>query len=116
MNFEKQPVSGTVVPQDRRAYPRLPLQLQIELREEGSDVPSRLQTSDLSVGGCYVELMMTLPVGTLVNITLWLGETPVRIRARVVTRHPQYGNGVMFLEFQGDGKQTLEHYIDAMSG
>ena len=102
-------------PRDRRAYPRLELQVQIELREEGSDVPLRLQTTDLSKGGCYVQMMMTLAVGTWVRATLWLDDSPVRVRARVVTSHPQFGNGLMFTEFEGSGKQLLERYLDAMS-
>jgi PilZ domain len=115
MSFaEKQPLSTPPVPADRRSYPRYSVQVQIELREETSDVPLRLQTTDLSRGGCYIQLIMTLPLGTLVRATLWLGEAPVRIRGRVVTRHPQFGNGIMFLEFEGDGAQVLANYLDAI--
>lgn len=102
-------------PRDRRAHPRLEVQVQIELRKEGSDVPFRLQTADLSKGGCYVQMMMTLPVGTMVKGTLWLNDSPVRVRARVVTSHPQFGNGIMFTGFEGNGKQVLERYLDAIS-
>ncbi len=109
-------MAGAVVPpQDRRAHPRLALQVQMELRKEGEDVPFRLETTDLSKGGCYIQLMMTMPVGTNVNVTLWLNDTPVRLRGRVVTQHPQFGNGIMFLEFQGNGKQLLERYLDALT-
>jgi c-di-GMP-binding flagellar brake protein YcgR len=115
MNFEKQPTSSPmVVPQDRRAHPRITLQVQVELRKQGEDVPFRLETTDLSKGGCYIQMMMTMPVSTNVNMTLWINDSPVRVRARVVTCHPQFGNGIMFLEFQGDGKQLLERYLDAM--
>jgi hypothetical protein len=88
--------------------------VQIELHEETSDVPLRLQTTDLSRGGCYIQLIMTLSLGTLIRGTLWLGQTPVRVRGRVVTRHPQFGNGIIFLEFEGDGAQVLTHYLDAL--
>ena len=116
MNFEKQPISTPmVVPQDRRAHPRLALQVQVELRKQGEDVPLRLETTDLSKGGCYIQMMMTLPVGTNLNRTLWMDDSPVRVRARVVTCHPQFGNGIMFLEFQGNGKALLERYLDAMN-
>lgn len=116
MNFEKQQISSPmVVPQDRRAHPRLALQVQVELRKEGDDVPYRLETTDLSKGGCYIQMMMTMPVGTNLNVTLWLNDSPARVRGRVVTCHPQFGNGVMFLEFQGNGKQLLERYLDAMN-
>jgi c-di-GMP-binding flagellar brake protein YcgR len=116
MNFEKQPTSSPmVVPQDRRAHPRITLQVQLELRKQGEDVPFRLETTDLSKGGCYIQMMMTMPVGTNVNMTLWINDSPVRVRARVVTSHPQFGNGIQFLEFQDNGKQLLERYLDAVT-
>jgi len=99
---------------ERRRYPRHSVQVQIELRQEGSEVPLRMETSDLSRGGCYIQLMMPLPVATYVNATLWIGDSPVRVRGRVVTRHPQFGNGIMFLEFQGNGEQLLARYLDAI--
>lgn len=99
---------------ERRRFARHAVQVQIELHQEGSEVPLRMETTDLSRGGCYVQLMMTLQVGTYVNATLWIGDSPIRIRGRVVTRHPQFGNGIMFLEFQGNGEQLLARYLDAI--
>jgi hypothetical protein len=91
------------------------VQVQIELREEGKDVPMRMSTTDLSRGGCYVELMMTMPVGTYVNAALWLNNCSIRVRGRVVTRHPQFGNGIMFLEFENPGEKVLAQYLDAIN-
>lgn len=114
MESPKQAVSGAATPQiERRRYPRYPAQVQIELQEKGKDVPLRMETTDLSRGGCYVQLVSALQVGTYVNSTLWIDGSPVRVRGRVVTRHPQYGNGIMFLEFQGEGEQQLSRYLDA---
>jgi len=116
MSFlDKQAASPATPPPDRRRYPRHGVQLQIELRQEDSDVPLRLETSDLSRGGCYVQLMMTLPLATPVTATLWLGDSAIHIRGRIVTRHPQYGNGIMFLEFVGDGEQMLARYLDSIT-
>jgi hypothetical protein len=113
--LDKQPPSPQAPLPDRRRYRRYSVQVQIELRPEDSDVPLRLETTDLSRGGCYIQLMMTVPVGTHVGATLWLGDSPVRVRGRVVTRHPQFGNGIMFLEFEGQGEQILARYLDAIS-
>jgi c-di-GMP-binding flagellar brake protein YcgR len=109
-----QPSGGDVPHGDRRHFRRYSVNVQIDLRQEGSDVPLRMQTADLSRGGCYTQLMMTLPIGTYVNATLWLGDSAIRVRGRVVTRHPQFGNGIMFLEFQGKGEQVLARYLDAI--
>ena len=99
---------------ERRVHRRYTVQVPIEIREEGSDVPLRLETTDLSRGGCYVQLMMTLVLGTYVHATLWLDQTPIRVRGRVVTRHPQFGNGIMFLEFEGNGQHLLAQYLEAI--
>ena len=100
---------------ERRRYPRYTVEVQVELCQEGSDVPMRLHTTDLSRNGCYVQLLIPLCVGTKVQATLWLDGYPIVIRGRVVTRHPQFGNGIMFLEFEADAERQLVRYLDAIT-
>ena len=99
---------------DRRRYPRYTVEVQIEIHEEGSDVPTRLETTDLSRGGCYIQLLMPLSVGIRVQATLWLADYAIVVRGCVVTRHPQFGNGIMFLDFEGQGEVLLNRYLDAI--
>lgn len=116
MTFPNEQPQGTntLAHPDRRFHHRYTVQVPIEIREEGSEVPLRLETTDLSRGGCYVQLMMTLVLGTYVQATLWLDQAPVRVRGRVVTRHPQFGNGIMFLEFENNGERLLAQYLEAI--
>jgi hypothetical protein len=100
---------------DRRRYPRVGTQVQIEIHEEGSDVPMRLETTDLSRGGCYVQLLIPLSVGLRVHLTLWLDGYPAVIRGIIVTRHPQYGNGIMFVDFESEADQRLKRYLEVAS-
>jgi hypothetical protein len=100
---------------DRRRHRRYTVQVQIEIRQEGTDVPVRLVTTDLSRGGCYVELLVQFPVGTRLRATLWLDQQPIVVRGLVVTRHPQFGNGIMFVEFEGPAEQLLGRYLDAIT-
>jgi len=100
---------------DRRQYPRVATHVQIEIHEEGSDVPMRLETTDLSRGGCYVQLLIPLSVGLRVRLTLWLDGYPAVIHGLVVTRHPQYGNGIMFVDFEGEADQLLKRYLEVES-
>jgi hypothetical protein len=46
---------------------------------------------------------------------LWLDSYSLVIHGRVVTRHPQFGNGIMFVEFEGDGEQLLKRYLDGVT-
>jgi len=108
------PLSAAAVP-DRRLYPRYTVNVQIEIHRDGSDVPMRLETTDLSHEGCYIQLMLPLSVGIRLHATLWLNGSAMKVRGLVVTRHPQFGNGIMFVEFEGDGERLLQQYLDAVT-
>ncbi|MGA9640181.1 MAG: PilZ domain-containing protein [Terriglobales bacterium] len=110
-----QPVRSTPIQPERRSSPRYTVQVPIELHRDGTDFPLRTETTDLSRGGCYVQLSQTLTPGAYAHGRLWLDDSPVDFRGRVVTRHPQFGNGIMFLEFEKDGEQLLERYIEAIA-
>ena len=111
---DAQPSTAALTEVDRRRHPRYTVQVQIEIRQEGNDVPMRLATTDLSRAGCYIELMMPLPVGTHMQATLWLDSDPIVVQGRVVTCHPQYGNGIMFEKFEGEAEQLLGRYLDGI--
>ncbi len=107
-----QPSTAASTEPNRRLHLRYTTQVQIELREEGNDVPMRLATTDISRAGCYIELMMPLAVGTQIQATLWLDTSPIIVEGHVVTCHPHFGNGIVFEKFEGEAEQTLEQYLD----
>ena len=113
--LDKLPLTGITLRPERRRSPRYSVQIQMELRQEGSEVPLRLVTTDLSRNGCYVETNMPLSVGTKIAAKLWLNDTPIKVRGRIVTSHPQFGNGIMFLEYDGDSEQRLREFLDALT-
>ncbi|MGA3195269.1 MAG: PilZ domain-containing protein [Terriglobales bacterium] len=107
--------SSNAVPLDRRLSPRYTVQIPIDLRKEDTAGLLRLETTDLSRGGCYVHLAKTLVLGTYVQATLWLDSCPVCVRGRVVTCHPQFGNGIMFLDFKDNAEELLKRYLEAIA-
>lgn len=111
---DTQPSTTVAIEPDRRHHPRYSVQVQIEIHQDGSDVPLHLETTDLSRGGCYVQLTIPLAVGIRLQATLWIDGCPIAVRGLVVTRHPQFGNGIMFVEFEGQGEQVLSRYLAAI--
>jgi hypothetical protein len=75
-------------------FPRTNTALQLQLTVESSGVPIRTETSDICEMGCYVHMNITLELGTRVSIILWLDDRKVCGTGSVVTRHPQFGNGI----------------------
>ncbi|MFY9559031.1 MAG: PilZ domain-containing protein [Terriglobales bacterium] len=105
-----------VLPAERRRYLRVQVAVQIEIRPAGTNVPMRLETSDVSLGGCYVEMALTLDVGTKLDIVLWLDQAKVSTKGLVVTRHPQFGNGIAFLQLSSENEARLRAFLDAHDG
>jgi len=99
---------------DRRRHTRYTVQVPIEIHPEGSAVPVRLETTDLSRGGCYIQALTPLRVGIRVQAMLWLADHPIVVRGRVVTRHPQFGNGIMFEDFEDQSESLLNRYLEAI--
>ena len=64
---DAKPATAPATKSDRRLHSRHTLQVQIELRQEGSDVPMRLVTTDLSRGGCYIQMLLQLPLAVRVK-------------------------------------------------
>jgi len=110
---DRQPAVSTLTEPDRRRHARYTVQVEIEILQDGTDVPLRLKTTDLSRGGCYVQLMTPFPVGLRLHATLWLDGYPISIRGLVVTRHPQFGNGIMFVDIEGQGDALLKRHLEA---
>jgi hypothetical protein len=106
-----EPLDPAIVAEERRLHPRYTVQVQIEIHPEETDIPMRLETTDLSRSGCYIQLMMPFAVGVRVQMTLWLDDRPIVIHGQVITCHPHFGNGVRFGEFEGHAQQLLDRYL-----
>ena len=97
---------------ERRQFQRLQVPVQTELRGEEIQAPIRIETADISLGGCYVEMAFTLDIGTALNLVLWLGHEKLNIGGRVVSRHPQFGNGIEFTGLSNDFRQRLGRFLE----
>src|SRR5208282_1576787 len=87
----------TIAPSNARRWRRhKKILIPLELRAEHAKAPIRINASDVSGNGCYVEGMMPFPRGTLLRIDFWLYSEHVSITAVVRTSDPGVGNGIEF--------------------
>lgn len=99
---------------EQRRYPRVKAKIQVQIQAPTNEAPSRAETSDISLCGCYLESMFTLEVGTKVSLTLWLtDQQTIRSSAVVATRHLQVGNGFEFIDMPPEERIKLNDYISA---
>jgi hypothetical protein len=96
--------------QNRRKHPRFKVRVPIEFHPEGRTT-LMTATADLSLGGCYLEMMFTFPIGTMLEVSLRAGRT-VRAKAVVVTRDLQVGNGIKFIDMPPEDQGAIRDYLD----
>ena len=112
-----EPANSAPIAPDRRRHPRSTVHVPIEILQDGTNVPLRMETTDLSRGGCYVQRLTPFPVGIRLHATLWLDDDdcPILARGLVITRHPQFGNGIMFTDLEDKGDAILKRYLEGIS-
>lgn len=105
----------TIVRQDnRRKFARHKISFPLELRDERVNTPLRVNATDISGNGCYVETVMPLAVGTSLRVDLWLGEERLAPSAIVRTRDPGVGMGIEFTGLPEDMKKRFQAHLDKL--
>jgi diguanylate cyclase (GGDEF)-like protein/PAS domain S-box-containing protein len=97
---------------NRRQYARIKLSVPFEIQTDRSSVPIRGATTDLSLGGCYIESIFPFPIGTNLDIRLSI-QTTVLISAIVVTCDPQVGNGIRFNTMLAEDREALAAFLES---
>jgi CheY-like chemotaxis protein len=83
-------------PDNRRSQQRYSCRLGAQVYRTGISVPHHCCLTDLSSGGCYLEVSLPFPMGTSVEITVRTQELKLSLRGIVQASHPGYGMGVAF--------------------
>jgi CheY-like chemotaxis protein len=83
-------------PNNRRTQTRYACRLGAEVYRTGISVPHHCCLTDLSSGGCYLEVSLPFPQGSSVEIVVRTQEMKLRLRGVVQAAHPGYGMGVAF--------------------
>jgi len=111
------PLDGATVKIDnsnRRRYYRHKIMLPLELRDERVNAPLRINATDVSGNGCYVESIMPLPLGTVLRVDFWLDAEHIHITAVVRTCDPGVGNGIEFTGMPTEMKERMQAYLDSI--
>lgn len=98
---------------DRRSHPRLKCICSTELYPEGQTAPLRTRTTDISLGGCFIEMNLPLPKGTPVKIALWIKDSKLWATGKVVTSTPGFGIGVQFAEISEPDRHILRQFLQS---
>lgn len=101
-------------PDNRRKFFRHKISFPLELRDERVNTPMRVNATDISGNGCYVETVMPLPLATSLKVDLWIAEEHVQASAIVRTCDPGVGMGIEFTGLTEDTKKKFQAHLDKL--
>ena len=82
---------------------------------EQDDPPIRCQLTDLSIGGCYLEISSPFPVSSRVALSMRAGEVEVRAQGVVRIMHPDKGMGVEFTQATPEHRAGVEKFLGVLN-
>jgi len=100
---------------NRRGERRFACKLGAEVYTVGTGIPNRCTLSDISEGGCYVEMPTPLSGQAGVEILLRTNDTKFKIRGEVLSTHPGFGMGVRFLLHDSAEREEILRLLGVLS-
>ena len=97
---------------EQRRTPRYTFIASAELVEQKTDVRIATRVSELSLHGCYLDMMNPFPQDTLVLVKIFAGEDFFHAKAKIVYVQPNLGCGVSFLEVEQQPLAVLGRWLE----
>jgi len=82
---------------------------------EKDDPPVSGQLTDLSLGGCYLEITSPFPVSTRVTLSMRAAGVELRSEGVVRVMHPDKGMGVEFTQTTAEHRALLESFLSRLA-
>ena len=99
---------------DRRQFARVKCSISAELHPLGQPVIWG-KVSDVSLGGCFVEMPVPLPAQARFEIAWWLGESKLRLKCEVVSTSPGFGISVHFINLSSEDQELLSRHVQTLT-
>lgn len=82
---------------------------------EQDDPPIRCHLTDLSLGGCYLEISSPFPVSSRVLLSMRAGGVEVRAQGVVRVMHQDKGMGVEFTQTTPEHRAAVEKFLGVLN-
>ena len=95
----------------RRSVRRCPLVASAEVTELVAGAQLKARTSELGLGGCYVDTLNPFPQGTLIRLRILRDNGLFETQAKVVYSDVRFGMGLAFTEMKAEQRSLLESWL-----
>jgi PilZ domain len=86
------------------------------LWEQGQELAIKARLNEISLGGCYIEIMSPLRTGTQVRLELAVRQRSICLDGVVRNSQPNFGMGIEFLKIAPAEAEKLQRVVAELSG
>ena len=98
--------------EQRRRNPRYAFIANAELFEPATRMRIATRVTELSVHGCYLDMLNPFPEDAMALVKISAGDRVFETKVRVVYAHSNLGVGLVFLEPDPKNLEVLKGWID----
>jgi hypothetical protein len=98
-------------PAKQRSVLRCPFVASAEVTELRSGALVSGRTSEIGLGGCYVDTLNPFPEGMLVGLRILRDQGVFETKAKIVYCDPTFGMGLAFTEMKPEQRSLLETWL-----
>ena len=99
---------------ERRRSPRVPLIAHADVTDVSSDTKLSARVSELSLYGCYFDMINPFPFDTAVRVEILHGGKTFKSAGKVIYTQPNMGMGVAFSDVSAENQAILESWVQAL--
>ncbi|MGB8475998.1 MAG: PilZ domain-containing protein [Candidatus Acidiferrum sp.] len=101
---------------ERRRATRYQFIADAQVTEIASEMKFNAKTGDLSIGGCYLDMLNPCPQGAEIRVTISQESAKFTATGRVVFVFPNMGMGVEFTSVGTDQLAVLQDWLSRLGG
>jgi PilZ domain len=101
--------------QKTRRSPRFPFIAVAEIAHTESGGNFNCRVSELSLNGCYIDMLNALPIGSEVRMKIFSESECFEANAKVIYAHPNLGMGLAFQEVSLKSGALLRQWLQRAS-
>src|SRR5580704_13250650 len=94
-----------------RAVKRVPFVASAEIVEAGTGTKLVARTSEIGLGGCYIDALTPFGIGTAVAIQIVRDQGSFHARGKVVYADASFGMGLKFEGLDPEQRAILENWV-----
>jgi len=97
--------------EERRRASRYFFSAEAELMEPQTEQRVTSRVGDLSLHGCYLDMMNPFPADALIKLKITAGDQTFQSNSRIVYAIPNVGAGVSFRDVDSQAQALLERWL-----